>query len=59
MKDTDGQTFIKIRFEMGETTLRVLKKALKHYKGAKNITTDLLNIIETQERLQKEISTAC
>jgi hypothetical protein len=58
MKDKEKQ-FIKIKFEMGEATLRVLKKALKHYKGAKNITADLLNIIETQERLQKEKFAIC
>ena len=34
--------------------LNVLKKALKSYKGASVITKDLLDLIESQEKMQKE-----
>ena len=42
-----------IRFNVTEYELKVLKAALKSYPKNKNITTDLLNLIEYQENEQR------
>jgi hypothetical protein len=51
--DMDKQSYT-IRFVLPKKDLNVLKKSLKAYKGAKNITADLLGIIESQESRQNE-----
>lgn len=52
-----------IKISIVNKELQVLKNALKSYNGDKNITSDLLGIIEYQERNQNEksnkIETAC
>ena len=55
--------YYKINIAMVEKELKVLKNAMKSYNGDKDITIDLLRIIEYQERKQNEksnkIETAC
>ena len=52
-----------IKIKIVTKELQVLKNALKSYNGDKDITSDLLRIIEYQERTQNEksnkIETAC
>ena len=45
---------MEIRFVLTATNVKTLKNALKSYKRATNVMSDLIQIIEYQERAQSE-----